>query len=239
MRKFARLLVFLMAFQLEVRVRAEVVTLPEACHSKQSCAYSVFEKSETLKISCGHVQASQGSVMISHPEGCEFVRGAVFIGDLQAPFQILQGQVSSEGSFLVFKQDEKIYLQAIDKPLTVGLRDGEKFNLVPGFRVWLGKLDAAKKIERAVPQEIKYETYKSWLGESFQEWQPVLALSDKELQELWSHNHELASAQYRDEVTRQIASSNQKKQEEAERIRRRMEEQARLKRDFYDRVFGR
>lgn len=238
MKKWIRLVIFLLAFQMEFRVRASgaLSEKPSVCtKSKETCSLQV--KTEGPRF-----HSSEGSVLIKVSQKLwRFVKGTLWV-EKGAGIEIetLYGNIiASQGQYWLVERDSKILIRNMNADLQVTLRDGKKLNVPDGFEFWIEGLNTKGQSEYGMIQPIDMKDH-------LRLWHSMYKGSKKDfIDEVryfrgnWGDLVEKSSAIYEKSVLRELASVHEK--EEAQRLQKEHLEKQRqqMKKLYYQRVFER
>jgi len=245
MKKWFRLFLFLMAFQMEVRVRAsgDVLEQPSAClRSQESCAVQVTGAGFHLVREAMKIHATESSTLMRLSEKqWRLVRGALWVekgpalevetlyGTLQAPL----------GQYWVIDQGDKVLVRNINASLQVTLRDGKTLEIPEGFEVWIAGINSKGVAEYGMIQPIDMKSHLPLWNSLYRGSKQDFIKEVVALRENWGDLTAKSSLLYKTLVQREIASEREKR-EAAERIRaRKQAEDRRIKELYRQRVFER
>lgn len=126
--KFARVLLLLAAFQMEIRVRAgsvsEPLWRPAGCAGEKSdCNAEVGSKKLQIKTGEGHFDASAGALLERKSELWKILRGTVRVknADVATIYGRLQ---ASEGEFWILAGKDRVTVRAAEGSARFATRDG-------------------------------------------------------------------------------------------------------------------
>ncbi|KYG65186.1 hypothetical protein AZI87_11510 [Bdellovibrio bacteriovorus] len=245
MKKFFRVLIFIMAFQMEVRVRAsgDVLQQPSEClKSKETCALQVTGKalhysSESLKI-----HAKDGSTLVRlAPDQWRFVNGAVWMEKSKnVELETLYGTLkATQGQYFVVDQGNKVLVRNMDATLTVTLRDGKTLSLPEGFEFWISGVNSKGQTDYGMIQPVDMKSHLPLWNLMYEGSKKDFIAMVSHLRENWGDLTEKSALIYKNVVEREIASEKQKERAEQVRKARIEAERQEMKRLYHQRVFER
>lgn len=239
-------MVFLMAFQMEVRVRAagDLMEQPSAClKAKETCALRVtgsafhFEKDE-LKL-----HASEGTSLVRlAPEQWRLVKGALWVEANGRGLQLetLYANMSATfGQYWVLEKDSKILVRNMSASLKVVLRDGKTLEVPEGFEVWISGVNSKGQSEYGMIEPLNMKEHLVLWNSLYRGSKESFVKEVRHYRENWGDLTLKSSHLYQALVEREIASANDRAQAE-EALRRRKAAEAQKIKDLYrQRVFER
>lgn len=245
MKKFAQVLLFVLAFQVEVRVRASggVMEQPPAClNSKETCALQVtsspfhYENSQVKlhvgkdstvsRLSGRNWQLMKGTLWV---ESGKELKVSTLYGDFEAPL----------GSYWLIEQDHQVVVRNIDADLNVTLRDGKKISVPEGFEVWIGGINSEGKSDYGMIRPIDMKEHIPLWASLFKGNKEAFVKQVQDLKENWGDLVAKSSEIYQDTVDRKLASIAERDKKEQEAKARAAAERERIRRLFYERTFER
>jgi hypothetical protein len=140
MKTWLRAFIFVMAFQLEVRVKASDVVLenPEHClMSAEACALKVRESVFHFKSEKTQFHATKDSMLERKTaNNWSFIRGQVWVErSAGIVFETIHGSAkATQGEYWLTSAENKIFLRNISSDVEVILRDGKVVQVPAGFR---------------------------------------------------------------------------------------------------------
>ena len=238
MKNLTRFFIFVLAFQMEVRVRAsgELLLQPTACLGKvETCAIQVVGSMFTYKKGTVSLKASTDSVLVrSSLNQWRLVKGNLWVengrglevstvfGDLNA----------SLGQYWVLEQGSQVIVRNVNSDVVVTLRDGKKLELPEGFEFWMSGINAKGVSEYGMIRPID-------MKEHLPLWNSLYAGSKEDfvkevvqLRESWGDLVEKSSSIYQSVVMRNIASQTEQ-QEKIERAKEQVRKQRAAVRELY------
>jgi hypothetical protein len=239
--------IFLLAFQIEVRVRANdihVEALPEGClKSEEVCAIQASEQGllvnkEGFKL---HTAPDTGIVKLSQDEW-RLLKGVVWVEESEGiKIETVYGTVSSrKGEFWLLTQgQQKVLVRNVNANLIVTLRDGKRLDVPEGFEFWISGVNSKGQSEFGMIQPLDIKNHlKVW--NSLYEGSPADFKNEVgELKVKWKNVPEVSSAIYKSLAQREIESVEKKRKTEAENQAHSRKAAMESKSYFYKRTFER
>jgi hypothetical protein len=245
MKKFLRVAVFILAFQMEVRVRAsaDLMQEPQGCLSTKetSCFIKAATQSGGLKLKKGAVYLKQSSIVERKSQQTwTFVQGTAWFHSGGGTVRSLYGDLSwTEGDFWIKEEENRILIRNVSADLTLELRDGRKLQPPSGFEFWLAGVDFDSKSKFGMIRPIEVAGFiKDW-AELYPGTPKEFKKEVESLKQDWESLPEISSAIYQDEANRQIATAEAKEEAEKSRQKALQDERERMKALFYHRTFNR
>ena len=245
MKKLMKLLIFILAFQMEVRVRAsgDSVQQPYGCLNKENlCAVQVTgpafhfqskglelhatESSSLLRQSADHWQLMSGTLWIENAKKIE----------VETPYaRVLAGG----GQSWVINRGNEITVRNIAGQVQVQLRDGKELIIPAGFEVWVAGVNSKGESEFGMIQPLDIPHHLAL-------WNSLYTKSKeefiKEVQSLKAKRPEvieLSSQVYEKNAQRQLASAAEANQRLREKQHQLELEKERRHQEFYKMSFER
>lgn len=246
LNKLLRLALFLVSFQMEVRVRASGGALqqPDNCAKSQSgvCAVQVAGSAFHLKKENLHLHAPEGSTLMRLDstkwrllEGTLWVEKASAV-EFETPYATIQAPV---GQFWLIQKEQKLVIRNIDADLSVMLADGKRLELPAGFELWVSGINSKGQNEFGMIQPIVLKQHLQLWGSLYLGGRKSFAGEAKTLNKSWGDLIEKSNHIYRQERDRKVANAalenNKKIEVKSAEVERRQREQ----KIFYQRTFER
>lgn len=259
MKMFSRVFIFLLAFQIEVRVKASappvesqkppvaessLVQNPEHCweNKEKNCQIKALRKPFHLNTAQLELHISSSSVMekISARQW-KFIEGTAWIEKAnKISFETLYGATrSTHGEYWLISQGERILIKNISSDVEVTLRDGRSVKPPAGFQMWIAGINSKAQSEYGMIEPID-------LKKHLLSWYPLYPGSREEFAKLagdlrhnWGSIVDTSSAIYKEITLRKIASIDAEKNAVLARQRRAEEERRRIRELFRSRTFDR
>lgn len=245
MKKWIRLTLFLLAFQMEVRVRAsgDLIEQPSAClNSKETCAIQVTGKAfhlvqESLKL---HAPVNTALIRLGSQQW-RFVKGTLWVEKgSQMNLETLYGDLSAEqGQYWVVDQGDRILVRNMNANLVVKLRDGKTLNVPEGFEFWMSGLNSQGKSEFGMIQPVDMKEHLLLWNSLYRGSKESFIKEVVHLRENWGDLAEKSSVIYKGLVERKIASEAEKKKQIEEKKARQAAELRQMRELYRQRVFER
>ncbi|MBX3040235.1 MAG: hypothetical protein KF789_05935 [Bdellovibrionaceae bacterium] len=242
-----KILVFLLAFQINVKVRANFMDQPMGepaqCWQKQegSCSVQAGKKPLVLKTEILEMWAEGDSFLERESTGWKLLKGSVR-GQNEKPASLgfPFGEVKSEsGEFWIIDSGSRFLIRAVSESLRIHTKDGRILELPEGLEVWVGPQSLQGSFTHGVPALIPVDDH-------LRRWNQLNDLSKEEfirqaqlLKMKWKDRQVVASALYEKVAERHIASAA----EEEATVRRRQEKEnaqrERFRKLLYHKAFER
>lgn len=148
MKKLSRLILFLLAFQMEVRVRAsgDLLQEPEAClKSQQSCAIHVLGTGFHLQKKSLVLHATEGSTLMRlSQKNWKLIKGTLWVEKANSvEVETAYASVKSAGGqYWLLQKNDQVIIRNINAELEVTLRDGKKLEVPEGFEFWVSGINS-------------------------------------------------------------------------------------------------
>lgn len=246
MKKFAHVLLFIAAFQMEVRVRASepAMTYPENCLGRSvPCSFKVTE--DKWSFESGNVKLSAGNDTILTAEDIKSKEWKLVSGTLwvqngpSVKIKTVSAQAEgSSGQYWVFAQkDGRIVFRNITSKLIVTFKDQTKLEIPRGFEVWVGNVNSQAKTEHGMIEPINLKEHlKAWY-ELYPGKRAQFVSEVQDLKDQWSDLVEQSGDIYKKVAERELAALDDKKRAQLEVQRKKEEERLRIRAEFHKRVF--
>ncbi|MNK07754.1 hypothetical protein D3C87_256720 [compost metagenome] len=245
MKKFVKVLLFILAFQMEVRVRAsgEVIEQPSACLKTQDiCAMQVtskvfhFEKSE-VKL---HAKEGAGLSRVSF-QHWKLLKGALWVEQgKHLKVETLYGNFEAPlGAYWLIEQGDRVLVRNIDADLNIELRDGKRISVPEGFEVWIAGINSKGQSEYGMIRPVDMKEHIPMWAAMFKGSKEEFLKQVQHLKENWGDLVAKSSDIYQKSVDRQVASAAEKAKKEQERKAQAEAERRRIRELFYQRTFER
>ncbi len=158
-------MIFLLAFQMEVRVRAsgDVLQQPSAClKSQETCAIQVVGEGFHLVQDSFKLHAAEGTALVRlSKKQWRLVKGTLWLEEgRNLEIETLFGSMqASQGQYWVLEQGSRIVVRNINADLKVTLRDGKKLEVPDGFEFWMGGVNSKNRSEYGMVQPIEMKDH--------------------------------------------------------------------------------
>jgi hypothetical protein len=261
MSRIPALLLFLIFFQIEVRVKAlgtePLFEGPPGCLQKEAIQCVLQTQDVPLNFSLkkfaqgdGEIQLSRESMFARDLHGqLRFVQGALRVQgeyELKKPLSLyfLHGHIQAgSGSFLIYSDEEgaksgKVWVANESAELKLRLRSGETLDLPVGFEVWVDGLNSLGQQDYGMvrPWELGNQirlTNQFSLGSKLKR----LELAEQ-LRTFSKLAHNQVAELYTKVAERHLASLAEEENLRLAKIEAQRQAKARLKRFYFERTFG-
>lgn len=245
MKKVLRGLIFLMAFQMEVRVRAsaDILQQPTAClKSEETCAIHVSSGGFHLKQDDLKLHSSEGSTLmrLSHDQW-RLVKGNVWVEEaskvgFETPYATIK---ALHGEYWLIGQADKVVIRNINADLTVELREGKKLEVPAGFEFWAAGINSEGRSEFGMIQPVKISEHLSLWNSLYQGSKEEFKKEVAHLKESWSDLADKGSVIYQQIVDRKLASIAEERKNEEKKKHQAEAERQKVRELMYERAFER
>lgn len=245
MKSFFRVFIFILAFQVEVRVRAsgELLEQPALCLKTQDiCSLQInndafhFEKKDLRFHATPHSTLSRLSL-----SSWKLIRGNLWVEkgrglEVETLYGSIQG---TGGSYWVLDQGDKVILRNITADLSMNLRDGSRISIPEGFEVWVSGINTDGKSSYGMIRPIDMKEHLPLWSSLFRGSKEDFIAQSRSLKERWGDLAVKGSDLYQKVVDRRIASADEKKRQDDEIKAQKAAERQRVRELFYKRTFER
>ena len=245
MKKICRVLIFIMAFQMEVRVRAsaDVLQQPTAClKSEETCAIHVTGNGFHLKQDELKLHSTEGSTLMRLSQAqWRLVKGTVWVEEaskvgFETPYATVQ---ALHGEYWLVGKADKVIVRNINADLTVELRDGKKLEVPAGFEFWVSGINSEGRSEFGMIEPVRVAEHLALWNSLYQGSKEEFKKEVAHLKENWSDLADKGSAIYQRIVDRKLASVAEERRKEAENKRHAELERQKVRELMYQRAFER
>lgn len=246
MKNGLKLLLFVLAFQMEIRVRAsaEVLQQPTQCLAEKavSCAIQATHEGFHYQQYGLKVHAVKGSTLVRQSlKNWRLVRGALWVEkgpgfEVETVYGNITGQ---QGQFWVLEQGKRVLIRNVDADLKITLRDGKILELPQGFEFWISGLNTEGKSLYGMLQPVDLKDHLSLWSSLFQGSKEEFIEAVAHLKYNWGDMAEKSSALYKSVVMRGIASEEERKLAVLRKKEREEQEIKKMKELYRARVFER
>lgn len=243
-----RWLMFLAAFQMEMRVRAGgpvgPIGTPEKCWTTQEGSCSVQAGSASLHLKNSEIDLWGGGESLFSREGknWRFLKGNVRATvPHQAELNFPYGKVkTADGEFWIVEDDEnRFVVRAVRGAATVVTRDGRNLEIPEGLELWVGPLSSNGISTYGVPSLIPVEDHLRLWSELKDLPKDKFVLEARELRERWKGRQSVAAVLYDRVAQRHLASVEEQKRLNGEKAKAKAEEREKFRKLLYERAFQR
>ncbi len=245
MKKVFRFLIFLLAFQMEVRVRAsgDVLQQPVAClKSKETCALHVTgpvfhlrrdelslhakENSTLMRVSASQWRLLKGTLWVEKSAGV----------DIETPYATVS---APQGQYWLIERGSQIVVRNIDADLHVVLRDGKKLEVPAGFEFWISGINSKAQSEYGMIRPIDMKEHLPLWNALYSGTKENFVKEVKHLKENWGDLAEKSAFIYQAATERKLASIAESQRQAEEKSRQQAAERQKLKSIYFQRTFER
>lgn len=245
MKKYARLLIFVLAFQMEVRVRAsgELLQQPADClEVKEACAIQVLGSGFHLLKGSVKLHAASGAALVRQSETrWRLVKGALWVENgSSVEVDTVYGSItSSRGQYWVIEQQDQVLVRNMNADLRVTLRDGRSLDLPDGFEFWMAGVDTKGKSKFGMIRPVDMKEHLPMWNSLYRGSKEAFIKDVVQLRENWGDLAEKSGALYETLAKREIASEVEKEQALLRAKQKQAEQRRQVKDLYYKRVFER
>lgn len=245
MKKWMRFIIFLMAFQMEIRVRASLNLLeqPTAClRSKEICSFQVKTHPFHLKQKSLVMHATEGSVFVRQTDNLwRFVSGALWVEKSPGiEVETVYGTMkASQGQYWIIEQSKNILVRNINANLQVTLRDGTKLTVPDGFEFWIAGVDTKGLSDFGMIQPVDMKNHLPLWYSLYTGNKTEFVTEVRNIKENWGDLVGKSSALYKEVVLRNLASVRDREENQRQRRQRLEQQRQQMKKLYYQRVFER
>lgn len=245
LKKWGHVFLFLLAFQMEVRVRAagDSIQLPEGClKTKESCAVQSVTSPFRFKKDDVKIHATAGSTLSRQSDHqWKFIKGALWVEQGSGlEIETLYGSLKAfQGEYWVVEQSQRLLVRNVSAALKVNLRDGTELNVPEGFEFWMGGLNSEGKSEFGMIEPIKVASHLRLWNDLFEGDKEQFKEAVRHQKENWGDLAEKSGNFYKALVQREVASIAEQERQEDLKKQRQTEKVRRLKQLFYERTIER
>ncbi len=243
MKSFFNVFIFMLAFQMEVRVRAsDSVSAPENCLGREvPCAYKVSTEKWSFGSGNIKIHAVKGSVLTEIEKAREWklVGGSLWVEN--APSVKVRSTTSEvEGSsgqyWMMIEKDRTIY-RNISAKLIVTLKDQNKIEVPKGFEVWVGGVNSESQVEHGMVEPIDIKAHLKLWYSLYPGKQPQFLSEVQDLKDQWADRIEQSGEIYKKVIERKLAAVEDEKRQIEEKKRKQESERLRIREEFRKKVF--
>lgn len=243
MKMTLRLFLFLIAFQLEVRVRAsgEVLQQPDSClKDKSACAIQVV--GDSFKFTRGSLKlvAAQDSTLARiRTKVWRFIKGTLWVQESDGlKVETVFGSLSADrGQFWVLDQGSNVLVRNVDSDLKIHLRDGKRLELPEGFEVWISGINSRGQTEYGVLRPIDIKAHLPVWNSLYEGSKEEFIRDVTKTKEFWGDLAEKSSRIYSGLVQRELASYQEKKDALEKGQNLKQEKQRKTRQLYWQKVF--
>ncbi len=248
--KFLNVLFFILAFTIEVKVRAseifleKIIQTPDHCLQETGyCIIKNLDKKYSYKGESFTLSLTPESIVVRQKQKeFSFVKGQVYIkADTKVTFEIPYGtiEVESDSQVLLEKYEEKVTVQTIfGKAFLKPLGEKKPILVMAGHENYISQVGENFRAQTGIPKPIIIEPLlKAWAyhveikKEKFlEDVEAFKSIHEKAVQELSILNEQIAS--------REIASVKSEKLAREERAKKSKEQKEKMQNIYYQRLLS-
>lgn len=242
--RFLRLAFILLSFSLEVKVHATSKNYmqPNNCLNQDSlCSIVVNESNFYFKNQQTVFHADGNSILKRTTDNTwDLINGTFWIeSEKSLVINTAFGQV--QGSHLNFwvvqKPNKIIYRNLSDELLKIKLKNKSEVSLPSGFQVWVGILEETSELSNGMIEPIDATEHLSLWKKLFHGSKQEFISQVEEFKQKFKDSKELSAELYQNIMMRQIASIEEKKQNELNRKMREKAQKEKVRKLYYQKVF--
>ena len=244
MKKVLHLVLFLLAFQMEVRVRASegAISYPENCLGRVSpCSLRISTDKWSFDAGNVHLRATANTILIESEKAKEWklVEGTLWVENAPS-LKVKTVSAEAEGSsgqYWVFAQKDRIVFRNISAKLVVTLKDHSKLDVPRGFEIWVGPVNSEAQVEHGMVEPVDLKSHlKAWY-ELYPGTKSQFVSEVQDLKDQWADLTEQSGDIYKKVVERKLAALHEEKHKQLEIKKKKEEERQRMREEFHRRVF--
>lgn len=241
-------LLFLLAFQMNIRVRASgpapLLAVPPGCLRQQlACSVDVGARPWHWSVPEMKLDAVGGSVLQRNDGQWNLVKGTLRVRSLEETVTLrsLHGVMSiAAGSeaWLVTAED-KITFRAVRGTLRLAVRDGSHIDVPEGLEIWIGAINVRGENMHGVPEPISLLEHSRLLARLHVGSKEALKTEIAETKERWKERHLIAAEIYDRVAERHLASVAETERRQRAQAAQVQAERQRMKQLLFHKVFER
>lgn len=245
MKRFARIFLFLLFFQLEVSVKAKTPTYQDPSHclaqgtqcmfSVQTSVFQFLSPDYNLHLVKDSLFEKVENKKLKYIEGVSLFQ----VNDSPLAIETLYGTIQvNRGDFWLRSQEEnRIVISNVDADLKITLRDGQTVFLPEGFQFWISGITTNGKSKYGVLEPVDFSSLLPSLAVFHKGSKEDFHLALAKLRLNHKKAVEQGSLMYQQNVDRHLASVKAQEEERALRQQRQAAEKRRIKEMFFQRTF--
>ncbi len=246
MKRFARIFLFLLFFQLEVSVKAKAPAYQNPSHclaqSKEQCVFSVkasafqfFGPDYNLHLTKDSLYEKIDVQKLKYIEGISLFQ----VNSKSLSIETLYGVIHvNKGDFwLRSSENNKIIISNVDSDLKIVLRDNQVVSLPEGFQFWISGIATNGKSKYGVLEPVDFASLLPSLAIFHKGSKEDFYLALAKLRTNHKKAVEQGSLMYQQGVDRHLASVKAQQEEKELREQQRAAEKRRIKELFFKRTF--
>lgn len=238
-----RVFLFLICFQLDMRVHAGPIQVPREClNGNAEC--SIQSREEIARVNKDDYEAvlSQNSILKIQKGTFDFIKGRMWLKTKEiVAVRTLFFEVAApqNASFWLEEDVGKVVVKNQGADVEIILRDGKKMTLHGGFEMWVGGIDSSGKSRHGVPSPLDYEGQIALLTGHFSGSAAEFRSELEELKSLRRQAVQKASSAYQASIERKIANDDAQREKELVQKRKKAAEKKAQKDYYFWRTFMR
>lgn len=244
MKKILHLFLFLMAFQMEVRVRASegALSLPENCLGKTvPCSFKVTQEKWSHQSDNIKLRALSRSMLTEEVKGKEWrvIDGTLWVEN--APSVKVRttnaDAEASNGQYWVLVEDDRVIFRNISSKLTITFKDQSKMEIPRGFEIWVGAVNSEARVEHGMVEPINLKKHLKVWNELYPGSKEQFVTEVQDLRDQWSDLVEESGDIYKKVAEKRMLALDAEKRREQELRKQKEQERRVLRESFHRRVF--
>jgi hypothetical protein len=243
MKKVLKVLLFVAAFQMEVRVRAsEPVSIPEDCLGKEvPCSVKVMTDKWSYVSGAIKMHAPANTILTETQKNKEWklVEGTLWVEN--APSLRIRTVTSeaegSSGQYWVLAEKDRVVYRNISSKLVITFKDQSRIEVPRGFEVWVGSVNSEAQVEHGMVEPVNLKAHlKAWY--ELYPGQRAQFVSDvQDLKDQWADLTEQSGDIYKKIALRKMAALDDEKMQKLEAKKKQEQERMRVREEYRKRVF--
>jgi hypothetical protein len=243
MKHVLKVLLFILAFQMEVRVRAsEGVSYPEACLGKNyPCSFKVTADKWNYKVGTVTLHAGADTILTETKKNQEWklVEGGLWVENAPSAKIITTASEveGSSGQYWVFVTKDRTVYRNISSKLVVTLKDHSRVEIPKGFEMWVGAVNTEAQVEHGMVEPVDLKSHlKAWY-ELYPGTRAQFVSEVQDLKDQWADLIEKSGDIYKRVAQRKYAALDDEKRAQQELKQKQQQERLRLREEYRQRVF--
>lgn len=245
MKKIAHLLIFIAAFQMEVRVRASesVVSFPDNCLGKTTpCSFKVPNDKWSYESGAVKLRAPMNTILTENSKTKDWtlVEGTLWIQNAPSvKVKTISAEAEgSSGQYWIFIEKNRTIFRNISSKLILTFKDETKMEIPRGFEVWVGSVNSEAQVEHGMVEPVDLKRHlKSWHS-LYPGTRQQFASEVQDLKGQWADLVEESGDIYKKVAERKMAALDEEKRKQVEIQRKKDEDRRLLRQKYHERVFG-
>lgn len=244
MKKLLHLFLFLMAFQMEVRVRASegALSLPENCLGKTvPCSFKVNQEKWSHHSGTVKLRAVSRSVLTEEVKNKEWrlLEGTLWVENAPSVkiHTINADAEASNGQYWVLIENDRVIFRNISSKLTLTFKDQSKMEIPRGFEVWVGSVNSEARVEHGMVEPINLKKHLKVWNELYPGSKEQFVTEVQDLRDQWSDLVEESGDIYKKVAEKRLLAQEEEKRREREARKEKEQERRLLRESFHRRVF--